>query len=62
MNKGSFDPSLFDVLDNVIAETKQALQESEWEYLDDTHTAHLKLRLDHLYDCKSRGEYLLPRF
>lgn len=58
----SFDPSLFDVLDNVIAQTKQALQEREWEYLDDPQTEHLKLHLEHLYDCKARGDYLLPRF
>lgn len=61
-DRGSYDPSLFEVLDNVIAETKQALQEREWDYMDDARTEALKLRLDHLYDCKSRGEYLLPRF
>lgn len=62
MNKGSYDPSLFDVLDNVIAQAKQALQEREWEYLDDPKTEALKLHLEHLYDCKARGDYLLPRF
>jgi hypothetical protein len=62
MSRGSYDPSLFDVLDNVIAQTKQALQEREWEYTDDSQTEALKLHLDHLYDCKAHGDYLLPRF
>jgi hypothetical protein len=56
------DYSLFEVIDNVIAELEQRVQDIEWHYQDDARTEHLKRRLEHLYDCQKRGEVLLPRF
>ena len=59
---GSYDVTLFEVLDTAIVNVKQQLQEKEWEYTDDSETEHLKHHLDYLMGCKSRGEVLLPRF
>lgn len=58
----SEEHSLFDIIDNVIAELEQRACDLEWGFGDEGEIERLKYRLDTLYVRRDSGEVLLPRF
>ena len=59
---GSYDHSLFDLIDNAIANLQQEAEGLAWEGGEDERLDRVQRQLDRLRELKGEGYALLPRF